>query len=114
VVVDPRAARCGLPTIPCGRSARQCGRMSIAIWIVCGALVGLLAARLRPGRFPGGTLGATVTGVVGGFVGGGLFAALDDRNVNGFDVTTTVSAIVGAALMLAAMKTADHAEPRPY
>jgi uncharacterized membrane protein YeaQ/YmgE (transglycosylase-associated protein family) len=88
--------------------------MSIAIWIVCGAVVGLVAARLRPGRFPGGTLGATATGVVGGFVGGGLFAALDDRDVNGFDVTTTVSALVGAALMLAAMNQADHAEPRPY
>ena len=54
-----------------------------------------------------------LTGVVGGFVGGGVFAALDDRGVNGFDPTTAVSALVGAALMLAAMKTADHAEPRP-
>jgi uncharacterized membrane protein YeaQ/YmgE (transglycosylase-associated protein family) len=88
--------------------------MSIAIWIICGALVGLAATRLRPGRFPGGTLGAIVTGIVGGFVGGGLFAALDDRSVNGFDLPTTVSALVGASLMLAAMKTADDAEPRPY
>jgi len=88
--------------------------MSIAIWIVCGALVGLVAARLQPGRFPGGALGATVTGIVGGFVGGGLFASLDGRNVDGFDLTTAVSALVGAALMLAAMKKADYAEPRPY
>ena len=88
--------------------------MSIAIWIICGGLVGLLATQLRPGRFPGGTPGAMLAGVVGGFVGGGVFAALDDRSVNGFDPTTTVSALVGAALMLAAMKTADHAEPRPY
>ena len=59
-------------------------------------------------------MGAVITGVVGGFVGGGVFAALDDRSVDRFDLTTTVSALGGAALMLAAMKTADHAEPRPY
>jgi uncharacterized membrane protein YeaQ/YmgE (transglycosylase-associated protein family) len=114
MVVDLRGARCGLPTIPGGHSTRHYRGMSIAIWIVCGALVGLVAARLRPGRFPGGTLGATITGAVGGFVGGGVFAALYDRGVHGFDITTTVTALVGAALMLAAMNQADQAEPRPY
>lgn len=87
--------------------------MSIASWILVGALVGLFAARLRPGRFPGGTLGATVTGAVGGFVGGGVFVALDDRAVHGFDLVTALSALVGAAVMLTAMHKADYAEPRP-
>jgi uncharacterized membrane protein YeaQ/YmgE (transglycosylase-associated protein family) len=87
--------------------------MSIASWIFVGALVGLFAARVRPGRFPGGTLGATVTGAVGGFVGGGVFAALDDRTAQELDLVTAVSALVGAALTLTAMHKADHAEPRP-
>jgi uncharacterized membrane protein YeaQ/YmgE (transglycosylase-associated protein family) len=87
--------------------------MSIAIWILLGAVVGAGAARLRPGRFPGGTLGAAVTGAVGGFIGGGVFAALDDRSVNAFDLVTAVSAVAGAALMLTAMNKADYAEPRP-
>jgi uncharacterized membrane protein YeaQ/YmgE (transglycosylase-associated protein family) len=86
--------------------------MSIATWILVGALVGLLAARVRRGRFPGGTLGAVVTGAVGGFVGGGVFAALDDRPVEEFDLVTAVSALVGAALMLGAMNKADSPEPR--
>jgi uncharacterized membrane protein YeaQ/YmgE (transglycosylase-associated protein family) len=88
--------------------------MSIASWILLGALVGVAAARLRPGRFPGGTPGAALTGAVGGFVGGGVFAALDDRSVTGFDVVTAVSAVVGAALMLTAMNKADQAEPHPH
>jgi uncharacterized membrane protein YeaQ/YmgE (transglycosylase-associated protein family) len=87
--------------------------MSIASWILLGALIGAGAARLRPGRFPGGTLGAAVTGAVGGFVGGGVFAALDDRSITGLDLVTAVSAVVGAALMLTAMNKADYAEPRP-
>ena len=87
--------------------------MSIASWIVLGALVGLGARRLRPGRFPGGSPGAAVTGAVGGFVGGGVFAALDDRTVSGFDLVTAATALVGAALMLTAMQKADYAEPRP-
>jgi uncharacterized membrane protein YeaQ/YmgE (transglycosylase-associated protein family) len=85
--------------------------MSIASWIVIGAILGVGASRLRPARFPGGTLGAAVTGAVGGFVGGGVFAALDDRALNGLDATTAVSAVVGAALMLTAMRKADYAEP---
>jgi uncharacterized membrane protein YeaQ/YmgE (transglycosylase-associated protein family) len=85
--------------------------MSIASWIVLGAVLGLVAARLRPGRFPGGAVGAAATGGIGGFVGGGVFAALDDRGVNGLDVVTASSAVVGAALMLAAMHKADYAEP---
>lgn len=87
--------------------------MSIASWIVLGAVLGLVAAQLRPGRFPGGAVGAVVTGAVGGFVGGGVFAALDDRAVNGFDLVTAASAVVGAALMLSAMHNADYAAPRP-
>ena len=87
--------------------------MSIVSWIVLGAVVGLSGAYLRPGRFPGGALGAAIAGAVGGFVGGGVFAALDDRPVNGLGATTALSAVVGAALMLAAMHKADYAEPRP-
>lgn len=87
--------------------------MSIAIWIVLGGALGLLAAWLRPGRFPGGAVGAAATGAVGGFVGGGVFAALDDRALNGFDLITAVSALVGAGLMLTAMNKADYAEPYP-
>jgi uncharacterized membrane protein YeaQ/YmgE (transglycosylase-associated protein family) len=87
--------------------------MSIASWIFIGGLVGLFAARLRPGRFPGASLGAAVTGAVGGFVGGGVFTALDDRTVQSFDPVTALSAVVGAALMLSAMHKADYAESRP-
>lgn len=87
--------------------------MSIASWILLGAVVGLVAARLRPGRFPGRALGAAAAGAVGGFVGGGVFAALDDRAVSRLDVVTAASALIGAALMLAAMNKADYAEPRP-
>jgi uncharacterized membrane protein YeaQ/YmgE (transglycosylase-associated protein family) len=88
--------------------------MSIVSWILLGSLVGLGAARLQPRRFPGGALGAAVTGAVGGFVGGGVFAALDGRSVDGFDLVTAASALVGAGLMLTAMNKADYAEPRSH
>lgn len=88
--------------------------MSIASWILVGAVVGVAAARLRPSRFPGGALGAAVTGAVGGFVGGGVFAALDDRPITGFDVVTAVSAVAGATLMLTAINKADHAAPHTH
>jgi uncharacterized membrane protein YeaQ/YmgE (transglycosylase-associated protein family) len=87
--------------------------MSIASWIVLGGVLGLVAARLRPGRFPGDAVGAAAAGAMGGFVGGGVFAALDDRGVSGFDLVTAVSALAGAALMLTAMNKADYAEPHP-
>jgi uncharacterized membrane protein YeaQ/YmgE (transglycosylase-associated protein family) len=87
--------------------------MSIVSWILLGAVVGLMGARLRPGRLPGGALGAAITGAAGGFVGGGVFAALDDRSVSGLDLVTAVTAIVGAVLMLTAIHKADYAEPRP-
>lgn len=87
--------------------------MSIVSWIVLGSVLGLVVARLRPGRFPGGAPGAAVTGGVGGFVGGGVFAALDGRAVDGFDLVTAVSALIGAALMITAINKADYAEPHP-
>lgn len=87
--------------------------MSIVSWILLGAVVGLVAARLGPGRFPGGAVGAAATAAVGGFVGGGVFAALDDRAVDRLDIVTAGSALVGAALMLTAINKADYAEPHP-
>lgn len=102
-----------MATIPLESLDRDPDDMSIASWIVLGSVLGLVVARLRPGRFPGGPAGAAGTGAVGGFVGGGVFAALDGRAVDGFDLVTGVSALVGAALMLSAMHKADYAEPHP-
>ena len=88
--------------------------MAIASWILFGGLAGFAAAAAaRPGRFPGGRPGAAVTGAVGGFTGGGVFAALDQRAVDGLDPVTGASAVVGAGLMLIAMKEGDSPDRPP-
>jgi uncharacterized membrane protein YeaQ/YmgE (transglycosylase-associated protein family) len=78
--------------------------MSVLSWIVIGALVGVVVERMIARRFPGGPRGAAATGVAGGLVGGGVFAVLDGRSVTAFDPVTATSALVGAVVVLAAMR----------
>lgn len=90
--------------------------MSILGWIVLGAIVGILANWLRPGRFPGGFPGTVLGGTVGAFIGGGMFAVIADRGVSGLDLVSLTTALIGAALLLTLIRKANDAgtaaEPR--
>jgi uncharacterized membrane protein YeaQ/YmgE (transglycosylase-associated protein family) len=86
--------------------------MIVLSWIVLGGLVGLLADRLLRVSFPGGSVGTIAAGATGAFLGGGLARLLADRGIGGFDGTSQLIAAIGAIVLLSAIRTADHTEPR--
>ena len=76
--------------------------MGIIAFIILGLLAGIIAKAILPGDDPGGLIVMTIIGVVGailgGFLAGMLFNAdpLDEF----FDISTWVTAIVGAIVLL--------------
>ena len=87
--------------------------IAIIGWIVLGAAVGAVAARLSPEAFPGGRAGGSVAGAAGAFLGCGLLTLVADRGVARFDLRSLAVAIIAAAMLLAAIRKAQHAEPGP-
>ena len=87
--------------------------VAIVSWVVVGGGIGLLAAAISPVAFPAGRLGAALAGAAGAFLGGGLFTLLADRALSRVDVLTLASAATAAAVVLAAVRSAQFAEPRP-
>ena len=85
--------------------------MGIISWLVLGTIIGYAANRLTPGRFPGGAVGTVVGGAAGAFLGGAGFSLLVDRGVSGFDPLSLQLALIGAALLLTAVRKADYVEP---
>jgi uncharacterized membrane protein YeaQ/YmgE (transglycosylase-associated protein family) len=74
--------------------------MGIIAWIILGALAGIIAEKLTGSRT--GLLIATVVGIVGALLGGFLAKALFgvDSLDNFFDISTWITAIVGAVVLL--------------
>jgi len=85
--------------------------MSIVSWLALGALIGVLANWVMPRRFPGGLLGTIAGGTAGAFLGGGIFTLLGGRGVSGFDLASQFIALIGAGLLLAAVRKAAYTEP---
>lgn len=86
--------------------------MGIIAWIVLGAVAGLIAERLMGART--GMVVTTVVGIVGALLGGFLARALfhvDSLN-SFFNLSTWVTAIVGAALLLAVVHAATGSRRR--
>jgi uncharacterized membrane protein YeaQ/YmgE (transglycosylase-associated protein family) len=101
-MVSPMAA----PGSPCdGRG------MSIVSWLALGTLIGVLTNWILPGRFPGGLLGTIAGGTAGAFLGGAIFTLLAGRSASGFDPVSLLIALVGAGLLLAAVRKAAYTEP---
>ncbi len=76
--------------------------MGIIAFIILGLLAGIIAKALLPGSDPGGFIITTIIGVVGALLGGFIAAALFDAHPldEFFDISTWLTAIVGAALLL--------------
>ncbi|MGW9209702.1 GlsB/YeaQ/YmgE family stress response membrane protein [Embleya sp. NPDC055664] len=76
--------------------------MGIIAWIILGLVAGIIAKMLVPGRDPGGFVVTIVIGIVGALLGG--YLAVHLFHVHGtqgfFNLSTWVSAIAGAALLL--------------
>jgi uncharacterized membrane protein YeaQ/YmgE (transglycosylase-associated protein family) len=86
--------------------------MGIVSWIVLGAIVGILANWLLPGRFPGGLAGTIAGGMAGAFLGGATFSLVADRGVAGLDGVSLLIALAGAGMLLLLVRRADQAQPR--
>jgi uncharacterized membrane protein YeaQ/YmgE (transglycosylase-associated protein family) len=76
--------------------------MGIIGWIVLGLIAGAIAKALLPGDDPGGIIVTIIIGIVGALLGGFLAQVLFDRDtVNEFfDVSTWLTAIIGAVILL--------------
>lgn len=77
--------------------------MGIIAWIILGLIAGALAKFIMPGNDPGGIIVTTLLGIVGALLGGFLASALFGVSPNDgfFDLSTWISAIVGALIILA-------------
>jgi uncharacterized membrane protein YeaQ/YmgE (transglycosylase-associated protein family) len=78
--------------------------MSIIAWIVLGLIAGLIANMLIPGRRSEGLIITCVIGIVGALLGGWLATELFHiHTLHGFfHLSTWLTAIVGAAILLLA------------
>ncbi len=76
--------------------------MGIIAFIVLGALAGAIAKAILPGDDPGGIIVTTLIGIAGALLGGFLAAALFDADPldEFFDISTWLTAIVGAIVLL--------------
>ena len=76
--------------------------MGIIAFIILGLLAGIIAKQLLPGSDPGGLIVTTLIGIAGALVGGFLAGVVFDAHPldEFFDVSTWITAIVGAVLLL--------------
>jgi uncharacterized membrane protein YeaQ/YmgE (transglycosylase-associated protein family) len=77
--------------------------MGIIAFIVLGLIAGAIAKAIMPGDDPGGFIVTAIIGVAGALIGGFLAGALFDADPldNFFDISTWLTAIVGAIILLA-------------
>ncbi len=76
--------------------------MGIIAFIILGLLAGWIAKALMPGDDPGGIIVTMIIGVVGALLGGFLAGALFNADPldEFFDISTWLTAIVGAMILL--------------
>jgi uncharacterized membrane protein YeaQ/YmgE (transglycosylase-associated protein family) len=76
--------------------------MGIIAFIILGLLAGIIAKAILPGDDPGGLIVTTIIGVVGAILGGLLAGVLFNADPldEFFDISTWVTAIVGAIVLL--------------
>ena len=77
--------------------------MGIIAFIILGLLAGVIAKAIMPGRDPGGIIVTTLIGIAGALLGGFLASAIFDAHPldDFFDLSTWLTAIVGAIILLA-------------
>ena len=76
--------------------------MGIIAFIILGLLAGIIAKALMPGSDPGGFIITTLIGIAGAVIGGFLAGAIFDADPldEFFDISTWLTAIVGAIILL--------------
>jgi uncharacterized membrane protein YeaQ/YmgE (transglycosylase-associated protein family) len=76
--------------------------MGIIAFIILGLLAGLIAKAILPGDDPGGVIVTTIIGITGAILGGFLAQVLFDADPldEFFDISSWLTAIVGALILL--------------
>jgi uncharacterized membrane protein YeaQ/YmgE (transglycosylase-associated protein family) len=76
--------------------------LGIIAFIILGLLAGMIAKAILPGDDPGGIIVTAIIGIVGALLGGFLAGALFDADPMDefFDISTWLTAIVGAIVLL--------------
>jgi uncharacterized membrane protein YeaQ/YmgE (transglycosylase-associated protein family) len=76
--------------------------MGILGWIILGLLAGAIAKAILPGDDPGGIIVTIIIGIVGAILGGFLAQVFVGENTvdDFFDLSTWITAIVGAIILL--------------
>ena len=76
--------------------------MGIIAFIILGLFAGVIAKAMLPGEDPGGFIITAVIGVVGALLGGFIAGAIFDADPldEFFDISTWLTAIVGAVILL--------------
>lgn len=87
--------------------------MGIIAFIILGLLAGLIAKALLPGDDPGGLIVTTIIGIVGAILGGFLAKVLFDADPldEFFDISSWLTAIVGALILLVVYRTVVSRRP---
>jgi uncharacterized membrane protein YeaQ/YmgE (transglycosylase-associated protein family) len=90
--------------------------MGILGWILLGLIAGALAKAILPGDDPGGIIVTTIIGIVGALLGGFLATAIFGAHPldNFFDISTWLTAIVGAIILLLIYRVAIGRRGRTY
>jgi len=82
---------------------------SLIIWLIVGAILGVLASMVAKGsRF--GPIGDVITGIIGAFVGGLLLSQIGLEIGLGFD-PVVIDALVGSLVLLFAVRLASRQGP---
>lgn len=74
--------------------------MGILSWIVFGLIAGLIAKFVVPGRDPGGIIVTILLGIAGAVLGGFIGTQLGYGGVDGFNLGSFVTAVIGAIILL--------------
>ncbi|MBA3366317.1 MAG: GlsB/YeaQ/YmgE family stress response membrane protein [Actinobacteria bacterium] len=76
--------------------------MGIIAFIILGLLAGVIAKAILPGDDPGGMIVTAIIGIVGAILGGFQAGAIFDADPldEFFDISTWLTAIVGAIVLL--------------
>ena len=75
-------------------------QMGLISWVIFGALAGLLAKAIMPGKDPGGCIVTPLIGIVGALLGGWVATLLGFGGLSGFDWRSLFIAILGALIVL--------------
>jgi uncharacterized membrane protein YeaQ/YmgE (transglycosylase-associated protein family) len=89
--------------------------MGIIAFIILGLLAGIIAKAILPGDDPGGVIVTAIIGIAGALLGGFLAAALFDAHPldEFFDISTWLTAIVGAIILLLIYRAVTGSRSRP-